>query len=100
MDPLSRHLEQINKLCTSNKVKSLFAFGSVTRDDFTPASDIDLLIDIEQEDPIAYSDSYFELKFQFEKLFQRDIDLLEQNAIRNPYLQREIDQTKVLIYGS
>lgn len=100
MDPLSKHIDQIRKLCTSNKVKSLFAFGSVTRDDFSEASDIDLLIDIEQADPIAYSDSYFELKFQLEKLFQRDVDLLEQNAIRNPYLQKEIDQTKVLIYGS
>lgn len=82
-----------------NKVKSLFAFGSITTDKFGPESDIDLVVDINENDPISYSDNYFKLKFQLEQLLKRHIDLLEQKAIRNPYLKKQIDTTKVLIYG-
>ena len=31
---------KISQLCQSNKVRSLHAFGSVTREDFNPNSDI------------------------------------------------------------
>ncbi len=99
MNEVTRHIEQIRKLCGSNKVRSLFAFGSVLRDDFKFDSDIDLVVDIDSKDPLTYSHHYFNLKFQLEQLFQRKIDLLEQSTIKNPYLRKEIDETKVLIYG-
>lgn len=99
MKEINTHIDQIKKLCAANKVKALFAFGSVTTDKFNLSSDIDLIVDIDESDPIDYSDYYFRLKSQLENLFKRHIDLLEQKAIRNPYLVKEIDQTKVLVYG-
>lgn len=93
------HIEQINKLCTLYKVKSLFAFGSVTTDKFRRDSDIDLVVEIEETDPISYSNSYWNLKSRLEQLFERDIDLLEHKSIVNPFLKERIDTTKVLIYG-
>ncbi len=99
MEILSQYTEQIKMLCELNKVKTLFAFGSITTDKFRPDSDIDLIVDIDENDPISYSDKYFNLKFQLEEILKRQIDLLEQKAIRNRFLKKEIDQTKVLIYG-
>jgi len=99
MNALTSHIDQIRKLCGSNKVRTLFAFGSVLTDDFKPESDIDLVVDIDEKDPLSYSDSYFSLKFQLEQLFQRRVDLLEQKSIKNPYVKEQIEQTKVLIYG-
>jgi predicted nucleotidyltransferase len=99
MKEITKHIDQINKLCNSNKVKTLFAFGSVTTENFRPDSDIDLVVDIFEMDPLSYSDNYFSLKTQLENLFHRHIDLLEQKAIKNPFLKQQIDQTKVLIYG-
>lgn len=99
MKELKKHIDQITKVCDSNNVGSLFAFGSVTTDQFKPESDIDLLVKINEDNPLSYSDSYFNLKFQLEKLFKRDVDLLEEKTIKNPYLKKEIDNTKVLIYG-
>ena len=99
MKELKRHIDQIKALCDTNKVKSLFAFGSVTTDQFRPESDIDLIVDIEDDDPLSYSDNYFNLKFELEQLLKREIDLLEQNAIKNPYLKQQIEKTKVLVYG-
>jgi|SRR5687768_7190223 len=99
MTELTRHIDQIRKLCATNKVRSLFVFGSILSEGFKSDSDIDLIVDIDSNDPLIYSDSYFNLKFQLEQLLNRKIDLLEQNTIQNPYLRRQIDETKVLIYG-
>lgn len=99
MAELDSYMTQIKRLCSSNKVKSLFAFGSVITDRFNSSSDIDLVVDIDDPDPISYSEKYFNLKFQLEKLFNRNVDLLEQKSLKNPYLIEEIDQTKVLVYG-
>jgi len=99
MEELKRNIDQIKALCDTNRVISLFAFGSVTTDRFKPKSDIDLVVDIEDNDPFSYSDSYFNLKFELEQLLEREIDLLEQKAIKNPFLKQQIEKTKVLVYG-
>lgn len=99
MEEVNKHIEQIKKLCASNKVKSLFVFGSVIKNRLTTDSDIDLVVDIEEDDPLNYSDKYFDLKFNLEKIFNRKIDLLELKAIKNRFLKQKIDQTKLLIYG-
>jgi predicted nucleotidyltransferase len=46
-----------------------------------------------------HCDNYFDLKEQLESIFNRPIDLLEEQAIRNPYFKNEIDKEKQLIYG-
>ena len=99
MTVIDQNINQIVQLCKINKVKSLFAFGSVITDKFRPDSDIDLVVDIDDNDPISYSDKYFNLKFQLEEILKRQIDLLEQKAIRNKFLKSEIERTKVQIYG-
>lgn len=99
MNILNEHIDQIKRLCELNDVSSLFAFGSVTTDKFRPDSDIDLVVEIDDNDPLSYSDKYFNLKFQLEKILKREIDLLEQKSIRNSFLKSEIDRTKIKIYG-
>ena len=99
MTVIDQNINQIVQLCKINKVRTLFAFGSVITDKFRPDSDIDLVVDIDDNDPISYSDKYFNLKFQLEEILKRQIDLLEQKAIRNKFLKSEIERTKVQIYG-
>lgn len=98
MNILNQHIAQINRLCEINKVSTLFAFGSVTTNKFGADSDIDLVVEIDDNDPISYSDKYFNFKFQLEEILNRQVDLLEQKAIRNRFLKSEIDRTKVQIY--
>ena len=92
-------IEQIQELCKKNKVKTLFAFGSVTRDDFNENSDVDLVVDIDEKDPFKYTDIYFNLKSRLEDILKRQVDLLEERAIKNKFFRRELDNTKVMIYG-
>lgn len=96
---LKEHMAQINQLCKAHQVKTLFAFGSVLSDRFTKESDIDLVVDIDSKDPIDYSDHYFAIKFQLENILNHSIDLLEDKAIKNPFLKKQIENTKVLVYG-
>ena len=98
MKLINQHIDQIEKLCELNKVRALFAFGSVTMDNFSPDSDIDLVVDIDDNDPISYTDKYFNIKFKLEEILKRQIDLLEQKAIKNRFIKNEIDRTKVQIY--
>ena len=99
MKVLKDHIEQIKRLCNTCHVKSLFAFGSVVTNQLKTESDIDLIVDIDNEDPLDYTDNYFALKFQLEHILKRPVDLLEDKAIKNPFLKKQIDNTKVLIYG-
>jgi len=80
-------------------VKSLYAFGSVLTNRFNNNSDIDLIVDINSENPLEYADCYFNLKFALQELFNRPVDLLENKAIKNDYLRQEIDNYKQLIYA-
>ena len=96
---LSDYIQSIKALCEKYKVKRLFAFGSVLTNRFTDKSDIDLVVDFEEIPLEDYADNYFDLKDALSALFKRKIDLLEDKAIRNPILRKNIDQYKQLIYG-
>jgi len=91
--------KQIQKLCEYHQVKTLYSFGSVNTEKFNSSSDVDLVVDFKITDPLEYTEHYFDLKFELEKIFNRPIDLLENKAIRNPLLRESIDKTKVLVYG-
>jgi predicted nucleotidyltransferase len=99
MNFFTQYSEQINNLCKQYNVKKLFAFGSVLTNRFNSNSDIDMVIDIDSTNPLEYADNYFNLKFALQDLFNRPVDLLENKAIRNDYLRREIDNSKQLIYA-
>jgi predicted nucleotidyltransferase len=99
MNLLKNYKKQINNLCKSHKVKSLYAFGSVLTDKFNPNSDIDLVVDFQPLDVLDYSDNYYQLKFSLEDILKRNIDLLEEKAIKNPYFLETLNQHKQLIYG-
>lgn len=96
---LDRHIDDINKLCSTYKVKQLFAFGSVLTDKFNNESDIDLIVDFEPIDITQYADNYYDFKFSLEDVLQKPIDLLEEKAIKNPYFRQVVDKQRQLIYG-
>ncbi|MBG7611733.1 nucleotidyltransferase domain-containing protein [Polaribacter sp. BAL334] len=99
MSFIQKYRKEINNLCKSHKVKSLYAFGSVLTDKFNAESDIDLIVDFQQIDILDYGDNYYNLKFSLEELFKKNVDLLEEKAIRNPYFIETLNQSKKLIYG-
>ena len=91
--------KELETLCKKNKVKSLVVFGSVIREDFNENSDIDLVVDFDESDPFKYTDLYFNLKNKLENLYKRQVDLIEERAIKNRFFKKELDNTKIKLYG-
>lgn len=99
MSTLEIYKPDIDALCETHRVKSLYAFGSVLTDKFNNESDIDLIVDFTNIGVEDYADNYFDFKFSLQDIFKRSIDLLEEKAIKNPYFRRAINQQRRLIYG-
>ena len=97
---IQNQLQAIKVLCKQGRVKSLYAFGSVTTSRFSDKSDIDLLIDFEPSISIDdYTDKFFFLREKFTALFNRDVDLVTRRSLSNPFFIEDVEQSKVLIYG-
>jgi uncharacterized protein len=99
MKIIDNNIDRIRALCNKHKVTRLFVFGSILTDKFKKSSDIDFLVDFEDVDLYDYADNYFDFKKSLESLLKRDVDLLEDKAVKNPYLRQNIDSSKQLIYG-
>jgi predicted nucleotidyltransferase len=100
MNTLTTYYKEINELCVNHKVKNLYAFGSVLNENFNSTSDIDLIVDFKDVDLEDYADNYFDFKFSLQEIFNRSIDLLEEQSIKNPYFKQVVNQTKELVYES
>ena len=93
--------KKIHDLCDRYKVEKLYAFGSVTRDDFNlESSDIDFLVIFKTEGLLNYADYFFGLQHSLQDLLKRPVELVVESAITNPYFKERVDQNKILIYGS
>jgi predicted nucleotidyltransferase len=99
MNVIDKNIKMIHALCQKYKVNKLFVFGSILTEKFKKESDIDLIVDFGNVELYDYADNYFDFKFSLEELFKRNVDLLENQAIKNPYLRKSIDSNKQLIYG-
>lgn len=95
---LSDNMEKIVALCMKHNVKNLFAFGSVCTNRFNDKSDVDLLVSFHPMDYSDYADTYFDLAEKFEKLFKRQVDLITDKSLKNPYFIDSVNQTKTLLY--
>lgn len=86
-------------LCRVHKVDKMYAFGSSITDHFDPeTSDIDVVVKIDIDDPVDRGEILLSLWDKLEALFNRKVDLLTDDSIRNPYLKSNINRTKRLIY--
>ena len=99
MSIIERNIEMILALCEKHKVRELSVFGSVLSDRFNDESDIDFVVDFGVMDIAEYADNYLNMQASLSQLLGREIDLLEDKAIRNPILRNNINRTKQVIYG-
>jgi len=99
MDYFYPYNKQIADLCKQYNVKRLFAFGSVLSDSFNEQSDVDLIVSFDNQEIKDHFLNYFDFKYSLEDVFQRDVDLMEEQPIRNSYLRKNIENSKIMIYG-
>ena len=99
MNLINQHIEQIKKICSDHQVEQLFIFGSINTDKFNEQSDVDILIQFGQLiNPQEYFNNYMDFKEKMESVLKRVIDIVENQAVRNPIFRKILDRDKILIY--
>jgi len=97
---LNNSLSEIKTICKNRSVKSLYTFGSVNTDNFKPESDVDLLVEFGDIDIEEYADNYLDMCDELESLFNRPVDLVTVQSVKNPYFKKAVEKTRQLIYAA
>ena len=99
-DAFLPYMPTVVQILKDHKVKDAYLFGSVLTQRFNDNSDVDFLVRYEPfDDPVAFGDNIWDLRFALEDSLHRDIDLINEESLKNPYFIQELNETKYKIYG-
>ena len=90
---------QIEEFCQRNHIRRLALFGSVLRDDFGMDSDVDVLVEFQDDAKWDLFD-HMEAEEELKRIFGRDVDIVEKKAVRNPFRRHHILSNHEVIYAS
>lgn len=91
--------EKIKAFCRKWKVKELALFGSVLTDEFRPESDVDVLVVLAEDAKWDLGD-YLDAQDELKEIFGREVDLVQKNALRNPFRRHHILNHHEVIYAA
>ncbi|MFH1744049.1 MAG: nucleotidyltransferase family protein [bacterium] len=91
--------ESLAEFCRKWRIRELSIFGSALRDDFGPESDLDFLVSFEPGTGFDLFD-LVDMKNELEARYGRPVDLVEKEALRNPWRKREILRTRKVLYAA
>ena len=95
---VKNNLSSIQQLLLKYKVEHAYLFGSAAKDTMQKNSDVDILIQFSKKiDFVEYGNNYFDLLYALQGLLNRDVDLVAEETITNPYLLQSINASKVTI---
>ncbi len=101
VEPIERHREALRELCRRFRVARLEVFGSAATGRFDPQrSDLDFLVEFQDDYPQGPFRQYFDLLAALEVLFERKVDLVEEPAMKNPYFIKAVNDTRLLLYAT
>jgi len=78
---------------TKKGVQSLSVFGSTVRNEHTPKSDVDILIDFDSKKGLFV---FIGLKDYLEEILQCDVDLVTKNALHPALKDRILKEAKLV----
>ena len=79
--------ERIGEFCRANHIRRLSLFGSVLRDDFGPASDLDVLVEFEEGHVPGLR--FFSLQRELSEILGRAVDLHTPGFL-SPYFRSRV----------
>jgi len=91
--------EKIAAFCRKWRIVEFALFGSVLRDDFRPDSDVDVLVTFDPGAPWSLWD-LIDMRDELREMFGREVDLVEERSLTNPFRRRAILRSKQVIYAA
>lgn len=98
-EQLQLPISMVDNFCQRWKIREFSIFGSVLREDFNSRSDVDVLLSFLENAQWGLFD-LVDMKEELEKIFGREVDIVEKEGIRNPFRRREILRTREVIYAA
>jgi len=92
-------MEKITEFCRKWKVRRFSLFGSVLREDFGPDSDVDVLVSFLPDSTWDLWDMV-DMRDELVALFGREVDLVEEEGLRNPFRRSRILSTRQVVYAA
>ena len=89
----------LEEICKRWDIVELAVFGSVLRSDFNENSDVDIIVKFNEKAEISLLD-IVEIKTELEKLFEREVDLVELQAVKNPFRRKNILSNLEVLYAA
>jgi uncharacterized protein len=89
-------IEKLKQYLSTQPVKRAFIFGSVARNEESKESDLDILVEIDQQVRLGLV-KFARIKFDLEELFQRKVDLLAEGGI-SKFISPYVNKDKILVY--
>ena len=81
-------------------LKEFALFGSILRDDFSDASDVDVLVNFLPGHQMTF-ESYIDMRDELSAMFGgREIDLVQKKLLKNPFRRYEILTTRRIFYAA
>lgn len=99
MKLIELNIDKIIALCKKYKVAKLWVFGSILTPRFNDQSDVDFSVIFHYDEIQDMFITFFDFVDELRNLLGRDIDLVDETAIKNKYFREELNRTKHLIYG-
>ncbi|MFC3199103.1 nucleotidyltransferase family protein [Parapedobacter deserti] len=90
-----KEIQAITQYFIGLPVNKAYLFGSFARNEADADSDIDILVELDHDQPIGLR--FFAFKDELSALLRRDVDLVSEESL-SPYVKPFIERDKVLIY--
>lgn len=95
---IQTNITEIKQIFKEHNVSEAFVFGSVCTENFNENSDIDFIIKFKQRFFDDYVDNFFSLEEKLQILLNRNVDILTEDNLKNPYFIKVVNKTKTPIY--
>lgn len=101
MKLIEMNIDKIIALCKKYKVAKLWVFGSILTPSFNDDSDVDFLVDFDDNhiDLLDYADNFFDFIHEIEAVIGRKVDMVVNKSIKNRYFRTEVDETRRLLWS-
>ncbi|MBV6395356.1 MAG: hypothetical protein HFACDABA_00932 [Anaerolineales bacterium] len=85
--------KQLAEFCRRNHIRKLAFFGSVLRDDFSPQSDVDVLVEFKKGKTPGFA--FFGMQEELSKILQRKVDLNTPGFLNKYFREQVLREAKV-----
>ena len=86
---------EVEEFCRQNHIEKLSLFGSVIRDDFTPNSDIDVLVEFEPGHVVGLI-KLGGMHVDLSEIFGREVDINTPNGLSRYYRDEVLSEALVI----